>query len=105
MLQPKRTKFRKQQKGRNRGLAHRGASVSFGEYGLKATGSNGKANQTGNTIREFSVDRDVMDKVYLDLVDGDVFCAFLWDGYKQKIIVDYTLCFAMSYLVTLTYFQ
>ena len=38
MLQPKRTKFRKQQKGRNRGLAHRGSSVSFGEYGLKSTG-------------------------------------------------------------------
>jgi large subunit ribosomal protein L16 len=36
MLQPKRTKFRKQQKGRNRGLAHRGSDVSFGEYGLKA---------------------------------------------------------------------
>ncbi len=38
MLQPKRTKFRKQQKGRNRGLAVRGSKVSFGEYGLKATG-------------------------------------------------------------------
>ncbi|MDJ0929371.1 MAG: 50S ribosomal protein L16 [Gammaproteobacteria bacterium] len=38
MLQPKRTKFRKQHKGRNRGLAQRGSSVSFGEYGLKATG-------------------------------------------------------------------
>ena len=38
MLQPKRTKFRKQQKGRNRGLAGRGNRVSFGEYGLKATG-------------------------------------------------------------------
>lgn len=37
MLQPKRTKFRKQQKGRNRGLAQRGNRVSFGEYGLKAT--------------------------------------------------------------------
>lgn len=36
MLQPKRTKFRKQQKGRNRGLAHRGSKVSFGEFGLKA---------------------------------------------------------------------
>jgi len=36
MLQPKRTKFRKQMKGRNRGLAHRGSTVSFGEYGLKA---------------------------------------------------------------------
>jgi large subunit ribosomal protein L16 len=38
MLQPKRTKFRKQQKGRNRGLALRGGKVSFGEYGLKALG-------------------------------------------------------------------
>ncbi len=38
MLQPKRTKFRKQHKGRNRGLAQRGSTVSFGEYGLKATG-------------------------------------------------------------------
>jgi large subunit ribosomal protein L16 len=38
MLQPKRTKFRKQFKGRNRGLALRGSNVSFGEYGLKATG-------------------------------------------------------------------
>ena len=37
MLQPKRTKFRKQQKGRNRGLAQRGNAVSFGEFGLKAT--------------------------------------------------------------------
>ena len=37
MLQPKRTKFRKQFKGRNRGLALRGSNVSFGEYGLKAT--------------------------------------------------------------------
>ncbi|MGU9957060.1 MAG: 50S ribosomal protein L16 [Arenicellales bacterium WSBS_2016_MAG_OTU3] len=37
MLQPKRTKFRKQQKGRNRGLALRGAKVSFGDFGLKAT--------------------------------------------------------------------
>ncbi|MDZ7669612.1 MAG: 50S ribosomal protein L16 [Gammaproteobacteria bacterium] len=38
MLQPKRTKFRKQQKGRNRGLAERGSRVSFGEFGLKAVG-------------------------------------------------------------------
>jgi large subunit ribosomal protein L16 len=37
MLQPKRTKFRKQHKGRNRGLATRGNKVSFGEFGLKAT--------------------------------------------------------------------
>jgi len=36
MLQPKRTKFRKVQKGRNRGLAQNGNKVSFGEFGLKA---------------------------------------------------------------------
>ena len=36
MLMPKRTKFRKVQKGRRRGLAYRGSSVSFGEFGLKA---------------------------------------------------------------------
>lgn len=36
MLQPKKTKFRKQSKGRNRGLATVGNKVSFGEYGLKA---------------------------------------------------------------------
>ncbi|MCG6867533.1 MAG: 50S ribosomal protein L16 [Gammaproteobacteria bacterium] len=35
MLQPKRTKFRKQQKGRNRGMASVANKVSFGEYGLK----------------------------------------------------------------------
>ena len=37
MLQPKRTKYRKQMKGKNRGLASQGNTVSFGEYGLKAT--------------------------------------------------------------------
>lgn len=37
MLQPKRTKFRKQHKGRNNGVANRGSTVSFGEYGLKST--------------------------------------------------------------------
>ena len=36
MLQPKRRKFRKEQKGRNKGLATRGNSVSFGEFGLKS---------------------------------------------------------------------
>ncbi len=36
MLQPKRVKYRKQQKGRNRGLAHRGSSISFGSFGLKS---------------------------------------------------------------------
>jgi large subunit ribosomal protein L16 len=37
MLQPARTKYRKQQKGRNKGVATRGNKVSFGDYGLKAT--------------------------------------------------------------------
>lgn len=36
MLQPKRTKYRKQQKGRNRGVAKRGTQVSFGSFGLKS---------------------------------------------------------------------
>lgn len=36
MLQPKKTKYRKQFKGRNRGIAVSGSSISFGEYGLKA---------------------------------------------------------------------
>ncbi len=39
MLQPKRTKFRKQRKGTNRGLAQTGNKVSFGEYGLKSLGA------------------------------------------------------------------
>ena len=38
MLQPKRTKFRKMMKGRNRGLATTGNKVSFGEFGLRADG-------------------------------------------------------------------
>lgn len=38
MLQPKRTKFRKQMKGRNRGLAIRGSTIAFGTFGLKAIG-------------------------------------------------------------------
>jgi large subunit ribosomal protein L16 len=38
MLQPARTKYRKQQKGRNTGIATRGNKVAFGEYGLKAIG-------------------------------------------------------------------
>ena len=36
MLQPARRKYRKEQKGRNKGVATRGAKVSFGDYGLKA---------------------------------------------------------------------
>jgi len=36
MLMPKRVKYRKQQRGRMRGMANRGATIAFGEYGLKA---------------------------------------------------------------------
>ena len=39
MLQPSRRKYRKEQKGRNTGISHeRGTAVSFGDFGLKATG-------------------------------------------------------------------
>ena len=47
MLQPKRTKFRKMMKGRNRGLALRGNKVSFGEFGLR---SKGRARITARQI-------------------------------------------------------
>lgn len=39
MLQPKRTKYRKQQKGRIKGIAHRGSTISFGTYALKTLDS------------------------------------------------------------------
>ena len=39
MLQPKRTKYRKQQKGRIKGVSHRGATISFGTFGLKSLDS------------------------------------------------------------------
>jgi large subunit ribosomal protein L16 len=45
MLQPKRTKYRKQQKGRNRGLATRGTQVSFGSFGLKSLDSGRITNR------------------------------------------------------------
>jgi large subunit ribosomal protein L16 len=43
MLSPKKVKFRKQMKGRRRGMAWRGSSLTFGEYGLQAIG-NGWVN-------------------------------------------------------------
>jgi len=45
MLQPKRTKYRKQQKGRNRGLAQRGNKVDFGSFGLKSLGTGRITNR------------------------------------------------------------
>jgi large subunit ribosomal protein L16 len=50
MLQPKKTKFRKQQKGRLRGFATSGAKVSFGEFGLKSNNSR-KSNRKANRSR------------------------------------------------------
>jgi len=47
MMQPKRTKYRKQHKGNLAGVATRGSSVAFGEYGLKATG---RARMTAREI-------------------------------------------------------
>jgi large subunit ribosomal protein L16 len=37
MLSPKRIKYRKQQKGKDKGIAHRGSTIAFGSFGLKAT--------------------------------------------------------------------
>jgi large subunit ribosomal protein L16 len=54
MMQPKRTKFRKQHKGRNPGLAQRGSAVSFGDYGLKAVG------RSRMTAREIEAARRAM---------------------------------------------
>jgi len=47
MMQPKRTKYRKQHKGNLSGIAIRGSTVAFGEYGLKATG---RARMTAREI-------------------------------------------------------
>ena len=54
MLQPKRTKFRKQFKGRNSGLAQRGSTVAFGDYGLKAV------SRARMTAREIEAARRAM---------------------------------------------
>ncbi len=54
MMQPKRTKFRKQFKGRNAGLAQRGSTVAFGDYALKAT------SRARMTAREIEAARRAM---------------------------------------------
>jgi large subunit ribosomal protein L16 len=53
-MQPKRTKYRKQFKGRNSGLAQRGSHVAFGDYGLKAT------SRARMTAREIEAARRAM---------------------------------------------
>ncbi len=54
MMQPKRTKYRKQHKGKNAGLAQRGNSVAFGDYGLKTT------SRARMTAREIEAARRAM---------------------------------------------
>ncbi len=56
MLQPARTKYRKQQKGRNKGVATRGTKVSFGEFGLKAI------NRGRITARQIEAGRRAMSR-------------------------------------------
>ena len=51
MLQPKRTKYRKAHKGRNRGIAYRGSSISFGSFGLKALDSGRITNRQIESAR------------------------------------------------------
>ena len=51
MLQPKRTKYRKMQKGRNRGLAHKGSTIAFVTFGLKATESGRITNRQIESAR------------------------------------------------------
>ena len=54
MMQPKRTKFRKQFKGNLKGSSHRGSSVAFGDYGLKAV------DRSRMTAREIEAARRAM---------------------------------------------
>ncbi len=51
MLQPKRTKYRKQQKGRNKGLAYKGSKISFGSFGLKSMGQGRITNRQIESAR------------------------------------------------------
>ena len=52
MLQPKRTKFRKKQKGRVKGIAQRGHTISFGSFGLKAL-EPGLDHESSNRSRSY----------------------------------------------------
>ena len=51
MLQPKSTKYRKQQKGRNKGLAYRGSTISFGTFGLKSLDAGRLTNRQIESAR------------------------------------------------------
>ena len=67
MLQPARRKYRKEQKGRNKGISHeRGTAVSFGEFGLKAIG-RGRITDGGELI---PLDVNVGDRVLIGKYAG-----------------------------------
>jgi large subunit ribosomal protein L16 len=58
MLAPKRVKYRKQQKGRNRGKAYRGSRLNFGDFGIKAT-SSGKISSKQIEAARVAITRHV----------------------------------------------
>ena len=62
MLQPKRTKFRKQHKGKNNGIAVRGSSVSFGEFGLKSVSRGQRHVKLNRVALRFHVTLNVVVK-------------------------------------------
>ena len=66
MLQPARRKFRKEQKGRNKGVATRGNKVSFGEYGLKAI-ARGRL-----TARQIEAARRALDQLPRDQAQANI---------------------------------
>ena len=61
MLMPKRTKFRKMMKGRNRGMAHRGNSLAYGEFGIKAV-EHGRIDSRQIEASRIAMTRKVKDK-------------------------------------------
>lgn len=58
MLMPKRTKYRKQQKGRNRGKSHNGSSIAFGEFAIKAI-EHGRINSRQIEAARVAINRHV----------------------------------------------
>jgi large subunit ribosomal protein L16 len=58
MLQPARTKYRKQQKGRMKGLAYRGSDLNFGEFGLQAM-ENGRVNARQIEAGRIAINRHI----------------------------------------------
>ena len=69
MLSPKRTKFRKMQKGNNRGLATAGSDCSFGDFGLQAIEPARQAKKIGNSL-EAEVALEIADEALLAALRG-----------------------------------